>query len=84
MKPIYLILVASLLAGEVTQAQTQTQTPQQRKQAAKAVASACKGDIQQLCPGKTGQAAQQCLQSNEQKLSSECKSAMSNAAPPKG
>jgi hypothetical protein len=92
MKPIYLVLIASLLAGDFAQAQpptqtqmpTQTQTPQQRRAAAKAIASACKTDIQQLCSGKTGQAAQQCLQSNESKLSSECKSAMSANAPPKG
>jgi hypothetical protein len=82
MKPIYLVLVTSLLAGNYALAQTQT--PEQRREAAKAVASACKTDIQQLCNGKTGQAAQQCLQANEQKLSSECKSAMSSSSPPKG
>jgi len=83
MKPKYL-LMASLLAGVYAQAQTQTHTPGQSRQAAKSVVAACKSDIQQLCPGKTGQAAQQCLQSNQQKLSSECKSAMPSPASPRG
>jgi len=43
----------------------------------RAVARACKADAEHMCTGKTGQALQQCLQSNKEKLSSNCKDAMS-------
>jgi hypothetical protein len=86
MRCFYLVLMATLLASQVAQAQTPTQTPGQQtpEQKRRAVRAACKSDVEQLCPGKRGEEARQCLQSNEQKLSSECKSAMSNARPPKG
>ena len=40
-------------------------------------AEACKTEMKQLCAGKTGQAATQCLQSNESKLSPQCKAQVS-------
>ena len=50
----------------------------------RAVARACKADAEAMCSGKTGQALQQCLQSNKEKLSSNCKDAMSKVPnPPK-
>ena len=50
----------------------------------RAVARACKADAEHMCSGKTGQALQQCLQSNKEKLSSNCKDAMSKLPnPPK-
>lgn len=50
----------------------------------RAVARACKAEAEQMCSGKTGQALQQCLQSNKEKLSSNCKDAMSKLPnPPK-
>jgi hypothetical protein len=36
-------------------------------------ARACEKEMQHLCAGKQGQAAKECLQSNESKLSSQCK-----------
>jgi hypothetical protein len=50
----------------------------------KAVARACKADAEHMCAGKTGQALQQCLKSNEAQLSSNCKEAVSKLPnPPK-
>jgi hypothetical protein len=43
----------------------------------RAVERACRADAEHMCSGKTGQALQQCLQSNKEKLSSNCKDAMS-------
>jgi hypothetical protein len=43
-----------------------------------------KDDAQHMCSGKTGQELQQCLKSNQEKLSSNCKDAVSKLPnPPK-
>ena len=47
----------------------------------RAVARACKADAEHMCAGKTGQELQQCLKSNQQKLSSNCKDAISKLPP---
>jgi len=49
----------------------------------RAVARACRADAEHMCAGKTGQELQQCLKSNQEKLSSNCKEAMSKVSPPK-
>ena len=83
MKTRYLVLVASFLASGYAQAQTQPSesSREQKRQADKGAMSACANDMKTLCSGKTGDAAKACLQSNQSKLSSECKSAMSSAPP---
>jgi uncharacterized protein YcgI (DUF1989 family) len=48
-----------------------------------AIAKACKTDIQQLCQGQKGKEAEQCLRSNADKLSADCKGAISKAPQPK-
>jgi len=76
MKSTSLLLLAALLAAGSVQAQTQAPaqggggrvTPEER-----ARAKACEKEMQHLCAGKQGQAAKDCLQSNESKLSSQCK-----------
>jgi hypothetical protein len=40
-------------------------------------AQACEAEMKQLCAGKQGQAAKECLQSNESKLSPKCKAQVS-------
>ena len=47
----------------------------------RAVARACKADAEHMCAGKTGQELQQCLKSNQEKLSSNCKDAISKLPP---
>ena len=47
-------------------------TPQEH-----ARAEACKTEMQHMCAGKEGQAAKECLQSNESKLSPQCKAQIS-------
>jgi hypothetical protein len=47
----------------------------------RAVARACKADAEHMCSGKTGQELQQCLKSNQEKLSSNCKEAVSKLPP---
>jgi len=58
--------------------------PSDLKSAVDAVLKACKGDLEKLCPGKHGPDAVACLKSNEDKLSSECKQAVSKAPKPPG
>jgi hypothetical protein len=84
MKLTHLVLFAAGLAGGYVQAQTtapsQAMTPAHED---RAVARACKADAQHLCAGKTGQEAQQCLKSNADKVSANCKEAMSKTTQPK-
>jgi hypothetical protein len=49
-----------------------------------AVARACRADAEHMCSGKTGQELNNCLKSNQAKLSSSCKDAVSKLPnPPK-
>jgi len=82
MKLTSLGLMAALLVGVYAQAQTQPQPAQGRegregREINSQVAQACKSELQQLCKGEKGQQAEQCLKSNESKLSSQCKGAIS-------
>jgi hypothetical protein len=71
MKLTSLILIAALLAGGSAYVQAQ-----RGDRINSQVAQACKTELQQLCQGQKGKAAEQCLKSNESKLSSECKGAV--------
>ena len=75
MKVTVLGLIAALVMGVCTQADAQ------RRAVNTQVATACKQELQQLCQGQKGKEAEQCLKSNESKLSSECKGAISKKAP---
>lgn len=70
MKPRYLVLIGAIGLFGVAQADED-----------RAVARACRADAQHLCAGKTGQELQQCLKSNQEKLSSNCKDAVSKLPP---
>jgi len=70
MKLICVALMAACVVGGLAQAQ-------ERGHEDKAVARACKADAEHMCTGKSGQAMTQCLQANKEKLSSNCKDAMS-------
>lgn len=77
MKLTNLLLLAALLAAGTVQAQSQApaqgrMTPEQH-----AKAQACEAEMKQFCAGKQGQAATQCLQANESKLSPQCKAQVS-------
>lgn len=74
MKPTLLLFFAALVAAGSVQAQAQQgrMTPQEH-----ARAEACKTEMQHMCAGKEGQAAKECLQSNESKLSPQCKAQIS-------
>lgn len=80
MKLTYVVLIGAFVLGGYAQAQRQHAAPTQQQQE---VAQACRAEAQHLCAGKTGQEAQQCLQANQAKLSSNCKNAMSKVSPPK-
>ena len=75
MKVTALVFVTTLVVGVCTQAHAQ------RREVNTQVAQACKTELQQLCQGQKGKEAEQCLKSNESKLSSECKGAISKKAP---
>ncbi len=74
MKPTPLLFFAALLAVGSVQAQAPQgrMTPQEH-----ARAEACKAEMQHMCAGKEGQAAKECLQANESKLSPQCKAQVS-------
>jgi hypothetical protein len=76
MKPTSILLIAALLAAGSGQAQPQGEriSPEER-----ARARACETEMKQLCAGKTGQAAKECLQSNSSKLSGKCKEQVSKS-----
>ena len=79
MKLTHLALIAGVALGAWTQVQAQESGREDR-----AVARACKADAEKMCSGKTGQELQQCLKSNQEKLSSNCKDAVSKLPnPPK-
>ena len=80
MKLTYVVLFGALVVGGYAQAQTPRQhaAPSQQQED---VAKACRAEAQRLCAGKTGQEAQQCLKANQQKLSTNCKNAMSKVSP---
>jgi hypothetical protein len=71
-----LLLMAALVAAGSVQAQTQGEkiSPEER-----ARARACETEMKQMCAGKTGQAAKECLQSNSSKLSPKCKEQVSKS-----
>ena len=71
MKPS-LVFIVALVAGASTQAYAQD-----RERVNRQVLEACKTEIQQLCQGKKGKEAEQCLRSNDSKLSAQCKGALS-------
>jgi hypothetical protein len=71
MKLVHAALIGACAAGGFANAQTQ-QGHEDR-----AVAKLCKEDAQHLCSGKTGQALEQCLKSNQAQLSANCKEAVS-------
>ena len=79
MKATHFLLITALAAGGYAQAQAPQAGGEDR-----AVARACRADAEHMCSGKTGQALQQCLKSNQEKLSSNCKEAVSKLPnPPK-
>jgi len=71
-----LMLVGALIAVEFAEAQAPAPSPD--AQAARAAAhKACQSDMQTLCANKQGREAMQCLRSNADKLSADCKDALS-------
>jgi len=77
MKATHLFVITALIMGGYAQAQEGGRED-------RAVARACKDDAQHMCSGKTGQELQQCLKTNQAKLSSNCKDAVSKLPnPPK-
>ena len=71
MRVSYVLVIAVCLVSGYAQAQTQGGRED------RAVAKLCKDDAQHLCSGKTGQALEQCLKSNQAQLSANCKEAVS-------
>ena len=71
MKLTHFALIGAFVFVGLAQAQGQ------RGEEDRAVARACRADAEHMCSGKTGQEMKQCLQANKDKLSSNCKEAMS-------
>jgi len=83
MKLKSLILVAGLVAFGSAEAQApapaQGSQREGRAQVNQSVVQACKAEMKQLCQGQSGKQAEQCLRSNSEKLSSQCKDAVSKS-----
>ena len=77
MKPTSMLVLAALLAAGTVHAQSQAPAQGRMTPEDHARAEACKTEMKQLCAGKQGHAATQCLQSNESKLSPQCKAQVS-------
>ncbi len=75
MKLTPILLIATLVAGTLAQAQTQGESRREERRASP-TDQACKTEIQQLCQGQSGQQAETCLKNNQSKLSAQCKSAL--------
>jgi len=76
MKLISLALCASIAA--ITLAQAQPPAPSPEMQAARqAVRQSCANDSKTYCADKKGREAMQCLRENSDKLSADCKDALS-------
>ena len=72
MKRLSIVLAVSVLAATAIQAQQSGSESQ--------VQQACSGEMQSLCPGKTGQDAVNCLKAaGSDKVSANCKTALQNA-----
>ncbi len=92
MKLNTLVLIAALAGagGAYAQAPAGGGAPSPEAQAARAaMMKACSADATTLCAGKTGRDLNMCLRDNNDKLSPDCKDAMSKiparpAAPPAG
>jgi hypothetical protein len=81
-----LVVLAALVAGAGAEAQTPAPSPDVRAARA-AVHEACQSDMQSLCGDKQGREAMQCLRSNTDKVSADCKDALSKLPkrpPPQG
>jgi hypothetical protein len=76
MKLVSALVVVAWMAAQSVQAQAPEPSPEV-KAAREAVAKACKGQGQKLCPGKRGQEMAACMKSNEDKLTPDCKEAIS-------
>jgi hypothetical protein len=77
MKLSSLVLVVSLLSAAAVQAQTPPAPSPEQQAARDAVRKSCAADMQSLCAGKQGREAMMCLRSNSDKVSADCKDAMS-------
>jgi hypothetical protein len=84
MKLSSLVLVVSLLSAAAVQAQTPPAPSPEQQAARDAVRKSCAADMQSLCSGKQGHEAMMCLRSNSDKVSADCKDAMSKMHRPGG
>jgi len=75
MKPSLLAVAAALVLLSAGAGVAQT-GPGQDNPARTAVRQACAGDMQKLCPDKTGRDRRQCMMDHLADLSDGCKSAM--------
>ena len=79
MKRTHLAVIAGVVFGACTQVEAQDTRREDR-----VVERVCRADAEKMCSGKTGQALEQCLKSNKEQLSSNCKDAISKLPnPPK-
>ena len=84
MKLQALIFVAALTGAGAAYAQGGGPPSPEAQAARAAMQKACAADMTSLCAGKTGREANQCLRANSDKVSPDCKAAMSKMPAPGG
>lgn len=78
-----LVLMLALAAAADVRADPPASAPSASAPEASNARKACRSDAQKLCPGKRGREAAACLRTNADKISADCKDALSKLpAPP--
>jgi len=78
----FLLLISLCSLSAAVQAQSPPAPTPEQQAAREAVRKACATDAQSLCPDKKGREAMMCLRTNQDKVSSGCKDAMSKLPKP--
>ena len=84
MKLTAALLITALIGGEFALAQAPPAPSPEVQAARDAVRKSCANDSKTLCEGKQGREAMQCLRTNADKLSPDCKDALAKLPRPPG
>lgn len=85
MRPVSMVLIVALAASAGVRGQTEAPAGDAQMAppsgVAKSARKACRSDAMKVCPGKRGSEARACLESNADKISTDCKDALGKLPP---